>query len=132
MEPTEIFFEDFSKAIKKTCARDTSANPEFWSAENPMWGHCAVVALIAQDLFGGALVRQSLEKVAGLEYLRFHYSNKLADGTNIDFTLEQFQGKLPANLPKEERTRERVLSYPNTQKRYKLLKDRFKANTLKV
>lgn len=124
-------FEDFSKIIEKICTRDTSADPEHWSAENPMWGHCAVVSLLAQDQFGGILIRQSLEGIAGLEYLRSHYSNRFPDDLEFDFTLKQFQGKLPTNLSKEERSRERVLSYPNTQKRYKLLKDRFEAKTLK-
>ena len=131
MDKAKITTEKFSKIISVICTRDTSADPEHWSTENPMWGHCAIVSLLAQDQFGGTLIRQSLEGVNGFDYLRSHYSNKLSDGIEYDFTLEQFQGRLPTNLPKEERPREHVLSYPDTQKRYELLKDRFKAELLK-
>ena len=132
MEQAKITTEEFRKVIEKICSRDTSADPEHWLAENPTWGHCAVVSLLSQDQFGGALIRQSLDGIAGLEYLRSHYSNRLPDGTEADYTLGQFQGKLPADLSKEERPRERVLSYPDTQKRYQLLKNRFEAELLKI
>ena len=127
----KITIEKFSKIISVICNRDTSVDPEHWSTENPMWGHCAIVSLLAQDQFGGTLIRQSLEGVNGFDYLRSHYSNKLSDGIEYDFTLEQFQGRLPTNLPKEERPRGHVLSYPDTQKRYELLKDWFKAELFK-
>lgn len=131
MEQSQITPKNFSEIIEKVCARDTSADPENWSTENPLWGHCAVVSLIAQDKFGGVLIHQSLENVAGLEYLRSNYSNKLADSTEADFTCKQFQIELSAGLQKEERTREQVLSHPYTQKRYKLLKDRFETELFK-
>jgi len=117
--------EEFYKIVPSICSRETSADPENWNEENPTWGHCAVVSLLAQDQFDGTLLRRSLEKVPGLEYLRSHYSNKLPDNTEIDFTLEQFEGKLPSNISAEERPRERILSYPDTQRRYEILKKRF-------
>ncbi|MFA6194689.1 MAG: hypothetical protein WC719_03025 [Patescibacteria group bacterium] len=122
---SEITKEKFTQIISRICRRDTSADPEHWVETNPLWGCCAVVSLLAQDQFGGSLVRQSLKDVPGLEYLRSHYINKLPDEVEIDFTIEQFQGRLPALLPVEERTREHVLSYPDTAKRYELLKSRF-------
>lgn len=122
-----IFADEFTKLIKDICACDTSADHENWTAENPLFGHCAVVSLLAQDEFGGTLMRQSLEGIIGLDYLRSHYSNRLLNGTDVDFTWEQFKGKLQSNLHKEERERERLLSYPDTKKRYELLKNRFEA-----
>lgn len=127
MRELEMTLEDFSKIVVEICVRDTSADPEHWSAENPMWGHCAVVALLAQDQFGGTLIRQSLKNITGLEYLHSHYSNRLVNDTEVDFTLEQFSGKLPTSLPREERDRDRVLSHPDTQRRYTLLRGRFEA-----
>lgn len=132
MSQAKIIIEEFARIIPKICSRDTSADPEHWSEENSTWGHCAVVSLLVQEQFGGTLLRQSLENIAGLEYLRSHYSNKLPDDLEVDFTLEQFQDRLPKDLPKEERLRERVLSYPDTQKRYELLKSRFQAELVKT
>lgn len=125
MNESKITVENFSGIVEKVCARDTSADPEGWSEKNPLWGHCAVVSLLAQDLFGGTLIRRSLETVAGLEHLRSHYSNRLTNGAEVDFTRKQFQQELPDNLLKEERDREQALFHPDTQKRYELLKGRF-------
>ncbi|HYF10247.1 MAG TPA: hypothetical protein VD967_01415 [Candidatus Paceibacterota bacterium] len=117
--------ERFQELVPLICARETSADPQNWSEKNPLWGHCAVVSLLAQELFGGSLLRRSLAGIPGLEYLRSHYSNRLPNGEEIDFTLEQFEGRLPENLPTEERERERALSYPDTERRYALLKKHF-------
>lgn len=54
-----------------------------------------------------------------------HYFNKLPDGTIVDFTKDQFLGRLPADLLAEERVRDQVLSNPETKARYELLKERF-------
>ncbi len=124
--------QKFVQIISRICRRDTSADPEHWGEKNPLWGHCAVVSLLAQDQFGGSLIRQSLEGVPGLEYLRSHYINRLPDGEEIDFTIEQFQGRPLALLPAEERTRERILSYPDTARRYEILKSRFQSEYLKI
>jgi len=115
---------DFAGLLQRVCRSDTSADPELWSTDSPLWGHCAIVSLLAQDHFGGILVRHSLESVEGLAHLRSHYSNQLPDGSEIDFTLGQFQGSLPSNVAKENYSRERVLSYPDTQRRYNLIKNR--------
>lgn len=106
-------------------AQDTGADPEHWSKDNPLWGHCAVVSLLAQDLYGGELLRHSLEQVNGYEYLRSHYTNQLPDGRELDFTAAQFTFELPKDLSTETRPRERVLGHPDTQRRYELLKSRF-------
>ena len=117
--------EEFTKILSVICSRDTSVDPLSWSETNPLWGHCAVVALLAQDLFGGVLIRESLAEVEGLEHIRSHYLNFCADGIERDFTYMQFKAGLPNNLSREERERERILSYGDTQKRYEILKERF-------
>ncbi|MBL8031720.1 MAG: hypothetical protein JNK33_05360 [Candidatus Doudnabacteria bacterium] len=118
-------FEQFQSIVMNISAIDTSADPEHWSTDNQLWGHCAVVSLLAQDLYGGELVRHSLEQVQGYEYLRSHYTNQLPDGREFDFTALQFSTGLPENLPREVRPRERVLAHPDTRRRYELLKSRF-------
>lgn len=127
MDHTNITIEEFQEVIKNICSRDTSADPDHWFEENPTWGHCAVVSLLAQDQFGGTLVRHSFENIPELEYIRSHYTNMLPGGKKADFTRQEFQGNLPADLPQEERPRERVLSYPDTQQRYRLIKARYEA-----
>lgn len=112
--------ESLKHIFAAAASAKTSASPEVWTPENPTHGHCAVVALIIQDMFGGELLRASLE---GTEFAESgsHYWNVLPDGTEIDATEDQFLGRKPA-LHGEERSREYVLSYAPTRERYEQLK----------
>ena len=118
--------EQFKKILPLICNWETSADPKEWTSKNPLWGHCAVVSLIAQNLFGGELVRASLRGTP-FEESGSHYWNKLLDGEESDFTEEQFGGKLGIELVGEPRTREYVLYDPKTHEpreimqRYKTL-----------
>lgn len=115
---------DFSQIIKNICSKETSFDPSHWTPENPTWGHCAIVSLLAQEMFGGTLLRVSL---VGTEFeaMGSHYFNKLPDGTIMDFTEDQFNGQLPNDLPIEGRTREKLLANSDTAKRYEILKVKF-------
>ena len=110
---------EFQNIIRKAGSRETSADPENWSAENPLWGHCAVVSLLAQDYFGGLILRTSLEGTAFAESSS-HYKNE-----KCDFTDGQFLGNTPSNLDYQPKTREYLLSNDNTFLRYTLLKSNF-------
>ncbi len=117
-----ITLKDLKEALEYSWSKETSADPDKWTSENPAWGQCAVSALIGEDCFGGNLLRYDLLGMGS------HYINQLPNGDEVDLTASQF----PKNLyeciknhsPKEPRTREYVLSYPETKKRYKLLKQR--------
>lgn len=113
--------EQFREAVVKSGKKDTSMSSDRWNEENPTLGHCAVVALVAQDIFGGELLRASLEGTE-FAYSRSHYWNLLPDGSEIDFTEAQFEGRKP-QLSGEVRGREYVLSNELTRQRYELLKN---------
>jgi len=117
----KVMPEQFKELLPSICDRETSQDPNSWTPENPLWGHCAVVSLVAQSLFGGELLRGSLRDVPGLENMGSHYWNMLADGQIDDFTKPQFKDRYPAGLKAETRNRSYVLSFPETAKRYKLL-----------
>lgn len=74
----EITPNTFKELLPTICNRETSQDPAGWTPENPLWGHCAVVCLAAQNLFGGELLRASLTEVPGFEHMRSHYWNTLA------------------------------------------------------
>lgn len=114
---TVKFFEGVLPAI---CNRETSSDAERWTADNPLYGHCAVVLLIGQNLFGGELLRASLENTP-FAHMRSHYWNCLADGREKDFTRQQFWEHPPENLEAVVKERSHVLSSPETKKRYKKL-----------
>ena len=50
-----------------------------------------------------------------------HYWNRFSDGLEVDLTREQFETFEPTDI--STRTPEYVLSYPDTQRRYRLLRD---------
>jgi hypothetical protein len=77
-----------------------------------------VTALILQDLFGGELLRCKVGNIS-------HYWNRLPGGIELDFTREQFRTQADVT-PSEVRTREFVLSFPDTVRRYLLLKERLR------
>jgi hypothetical protein len=75
-----------------------------------------VTALVVQDLLGGELIRCETS-------MGSHYFNRFEDGSELDLTREQFTGELEASR-QEVRTREYVLGFEATRRRYELLRDR--------
>lgn len=112
--------ERFQEAVIKSASKETSASPEFWSKENPTQGHCAVVALLAQDIFGGEILRASLEDTE-FSYGGSHYWNLLPDDNEIDFTKAQFENRFP-KLVGEVRNRDKLLNNTSTKQRYEILR----------
>jgi hypothetical protein len=117
--------EDFAEKIKEVCGVETTAHPQTWTPDNPFLGHCTVVSLLAQDFFGGEIMRTDLHAVPGFEEFRRHSWNRLPSGQEIDFTVAQFPRPLPDNLVVRVASREELFSYPGIQKRYELLKEKF-------
>jgi len=118
---------DLSKlelALQQSWSRETSSDPQNWNPNNPAWGQCAVSSLIAHDYLGGEIVWGNAILPDGRTIS--HYFN-LVKGQEKDFTRSQFpEGTIiPEGVPKTKgfpSTRDYVLSFPITQKRYELLK----------
>src|SRR3989344_4637066 len=94
--------KEYLECIVRACSLETSSDPNNWTPENPLYGHCAVVALLVQEEFGGKLLRASLENVGGYEQMRSHYWNLLPIGAEVDLTAGQFRGSDRDLVPKGE------------------------------
>ncbi len=116
--------EEFLEKIKEVGSADTSFDSKGWNKENPLWGHCAVVSLLAQELFGGELVKGDLDEYPKYSHLKSHIWNRI-DGVDIDFTAEQYDDISFKDLKDRVVSRESVLNYPGTPERFSLLKERF-------
>lgn len=110
--------------IQEAWCRETSSDPNNWTPENPAYGQCAVTALVVQDLLGGKLMRGVINGVS-------HYWNVISVNTDqtwkvqaLDLTAQQFHGVTKWEGEMLERSREYVLSFPDTKRRYELLKAR--------
>jgi len=124
--------EQFKELLPSICDKETSSDPDNWTPENPLWGHCAAVSLVAQNLFGGEPMRAPLTHIPKFAHMRSHYWNRLPDRTGtltkeLDFTAPQFGNEYPYGLVAEQSTRRYILYDPKTgksreiMKRYKLL-----------
>ena len=107
------------KLIEKSWTKKTSASPQDWKYSNPAWGQCAITALVVQDFMGGELLRAvvPIDEKNSIS----HYWNLLPDGKETDFTFKQFSSETVLKN-EEKRDRQYVLSYPDTRKRYVLLR----------
>lgn len=123
-----------AEAIIRSCAKDTSADPDGWTEENPTWGHCAVAALVLQDWFGGGLIHT---RTTGSGFRRNHYWNRLPGGFDVDATREQFP-PWTTFAGFEERTRDQLLDSSRnpknaeTRERYLLFRKRVDENLKKA
>ncbi len=108
----QIGVKSLEEMLPSICSRETSASPEGWTKQNPLYGHCAVVSLVAQNLFGGELLRTSLDGTK-FSVMGSHYVNRI-NGKIKDFTAPQFEGDYPAGLQFEPRTRDYILYDPKT------------------
>jgi hypothetical protein len=61
-----------------------------WTEANPASGQCASTALVVQDHLGGDLLMAEVHEADGSRQ-GVHYWNRLADGTELDLTREQFR-----------------------------------------
>src|SRR3990172_1508710 len=124
MSKKEISIGEFERLLPLVADKDTSADPNGWTKENPTWGHCAVASVVANKLFGGEILRASLEHVPEFARMRSHYVNSFQDKGIVDFTKPQFGENYPADLKFESRTRDYLIgknASPQTRQRYKTL-----------
>ncbi len=91
-------------ALEAAWGPDTSYpdSGDQWRPENPSRNQCGT-ALVVHDLLGGEIILGDVE-VQGRKTGN-HYWNRLPDGTELDFTADQF-------LPGEVTTNGRVVTRP--------------------
>ncbi len=116
----------FKTILPKICGKDTSFDPDGWTKENMLWGHCAVVTLLAQSLFQGGILGVSL-KGTKFAKMKFHFWNMFPDYKQKDFTRSQFDGEFPNGLEVELIAASLLLAGKTTLWRFKLLQERFEA-----
>lgn len=125
--------------LRRSCSAETSDAPDKWAPENPLFGHCAVIACIVQDFYGGNISRALFPKDWAERFgSRSHYWNEIViynqDGAEVlDLSRSQFPDDFPywdfvegrvGEMSENKDWREYVLSYPTTMNRYEVLRER--------
>ena len=95
---------------KETCSPICK---DLWGLDNPTLGHCAIVALLVNDFFGGEIYKTTVDGV-------IHYFNIIND-TIVDLTSQQFSNPIDYT-DRKKKSREGLLGNPDTSFRYRLLK----------
>jgi hypothetical protein len=128
-----VDLQEIKELLEKSWSEKTTSEPKYWTKENPAWGQCAVTALVVQDFFGGELLRGlfKFKDTKSVEFVGSHYWNRLPDGTEVDLTRCQFPEDVEISIG-ELRTRQYVLSYPETRRRYKILKTEIERQVSKM
>ena len=114
-----------TNALKVAWSKDTSSDKS-WSSDNPASGQCAVTACIIQDYLGGEIQHATATLSDGTKIS--HYYNNL-NSADIDVTKQQFPESTIFTESDQRNgdfktTRDYCLSFPDTFRRYELLKSR--------
>ena len=124
--------EDFLSRIAEICTKDTSADPAGWTPENPLWGHCAMVTLLLQEIYGGEVLRASLLHIPSLAHIRSHYANALPALSLVDGTAGQFGAEYPKEMTFAHSSRAHILQSPDTVARYQVFRKRYSTLVLRI
>lgn len=118
-------------AFGEAWSRDTSSDEKGWTPDNPSYGHCVIALLFAEEVLGRSeYLRYDL---SGTPYadMRSHYKLRLANGSVVDFTENQFRQGVPDwnKLDMKVRIRKELLDPSNksnesTIRRYRTFRDR--------
>lgn len=112
-----LSIKEFSFALLEAWGSDTAKGE--WRKDIPSLNQCAVTALVVQDYFGGILLRCLLNDGDS------HYWNMTPTFGELDLTFSQFAYVLQKPVGETiVRERDYVLSFPDTKKRYEILKER--------
>ena len=93
-----------------------------WNNDNKTLGHCAIVALIINDYFGGDICKIKVNDIS-------HYFNHINDKI-VDFTSDQFKTDKIDYSNYVLKTREEILINDNTRIRYEILKLKLKLSLI--
>ncbi len=112
-----------TQAITRAWSAETSYDPAGWTPQNPAYGQCAVTACVFQDLMGGDILWCEAALPDGKKVSHFFNA---ANGQGLDLTASQFPPGtvIPKGqaYPGTSSTRDHILAYPDTVKRYEKLK----------
>ncbi len=113
--------EQLKQILPTICDKETSYDDKNWSSNNPLYSHCTIASLVAQNLFGGRLLSASLKEYPEYKHMKLHCVNELPDGSIEDFTKDQFGDNYPKGLKFKPKKREDLLKFLSASSRYKLL-----------
>ena len=84
-----VTLAELETAIRAAWGRDTSADPDEWTTDNPARGQCDATAVLIRSYLGGEILVADV--LRGGRRLERHAWNRLASGLTLDLTRDQFR-----------------------------------------
>jgi len=109
--------------LKKCWSKETSYSEDYYTGGSD--GQCYPTALVVQDELGGKIVRGDVP-YENQKIYDPHFWNLLPGGIEIDLTSDQYGGD--GIIPVKKSVKLSVISGDRRNKKYWLLKERFKEN----
>lgn len=117
----QLSVREFEKVLPKICDAEISYIPERWTPENPLYGTCVPVTVVANKVFGGNLLCAELKPYPEFKHMGWHWANELPGGRLKDFTRAQFGRNYPEGMQFTPRTAYSVLRRENVRVRTDIL-----------
>ena len=80
---------ELETAIRGAWGRDTSADPDEWTTDNPARGQCDATAVLIRSYLGGEILVADVLRAG--RRLERHAWNRLPSGLTLDLTRDQFR-----------------------------------------
>lgn len=115
---------NFRTKVEKAWSSETAYNGGTSdSGADPAFGQCAVTALLFQDVFGGAIVKATVNGPPDSPFRTRHYWN-IYEGVDVDLTWRQFPVGSEIDISTIEDVDPKSLTR-SVRARYDRLKERF-------
>jgi hypothetical protein len=87
-----LSYDAFQRIVDNACSLDTcySGDATRWNASNPVIGHCCIVSLLAQEIYGGSILKVKYNDDGRRGT---HFYNHI-NGQMVDFTKVQFSNNV--------------------------------------
>jgi len=120
----QISEKEFEQILPRICDASISYDPERWTPDNPLYGTCVPVSLVARPIFGGLLLRADLKSFPKYRHLEFHWVNLPPDKRIKDFTQTQFGDDYPEGMEYVRKSPSSILRHTDVAQRTHLLYQR--------
>jgi predicted N-acetyltransferase YhbS len=116
-----VTLTDLETAIRASWSRETSADPDEWTVDNPSRGQCDATAVVLRAYLGGEILVADI--LCDGRRVERHAWNRLPSGLTLDLTREQLRPDQDLGAPSPQEP----MLLGNAGERHALLADRVAA-----
>jgi predicted N-acetyltransferase YhbS len=116
-----VTLADLEAAFRSSWSRETSADPDEWTVDNPSRGQCDATAVVLRSYLGGEILVADI--LCDGRRVERHAWNRLASGLTVDLSRDQLRADQELGAPSVEEP----MLLGSARERHALLADRVAA-----